>query len=628
MNPMLSTLSLRQLKTALEQAKLERYELFEEAASAERWKQIRKDGRYEAFWNGLEEQADRLLASPAVPPSFSDFLLFGDTGDRKKYQDQHTRLFSGLHVFGLLSMTDDRQEWRQGLENAIWSICNEYTWVFPAHVGLYVNEYPNGIWDRPVPPRETVDLYAAVASFALAEVIHRLGDRLHPWVVVRAKAEIERRILQVYFNDPVPQDWEKKTNNWPAVCASCIGAMAIYLTEDSEKLSGMLWRVIGVLRQYLSGFDEQGATPEGPAYWQLGFSNLVFFAELLKERTGGRITLLDEPKIERIAQFPQFCLLTGGKVVNFSDSFDELRFHTGLIHRLRRYFSTIQLPPEQYRMIQIPASWTDATRQMFWSEDSNAEDGHKAALEERVQERIFAGNHWVISKVRQPDRRLAAFAAKGGYNEEPHNHNDLGHFIVHVDGTTVLADIGLGVYTKQYFQPEYRYKSIQAGSHGHSVPIVDGYTQGFGRKYRAQLLRSEAMEDEVLFELDLSEAYECPSLKRLTREFVWRRPAHESCQLVLTDKAEFHYAPASYQEVFVCGVKPERTGEGKTAIGSVELLFDPNEWDTEVDEQLSVSDSRDDQIFYRLILTRRTLSAVFECRFRFEIPFLGTELTT
>jgi hypothetical protein len=47
--------------------------------------------------------------------------------------------------------------------------------------------------------------------------------------------------------------------------------------------------------------------------------------------------------------------------------------------------------------------------------------------QKRVQERIFTGNQRVISKVRQPNGRIAAFAAKGGFNEEPHNHNDLGH---------------------------------------------------------------------------------------------------------------------------------------------------------------------------------------------------------
>ncbi|SDO22666.1 Heparinase II/III-like protein [Paenibacillus sp. yr247] len=621
---MLSTLTLRQLKSVLEQTKDGNHTLFPEAASSERWTQIWNVDKYADFWEKLGEQAVKLSDQPLSPPPFSDFLLFGETGDRMTYQTKRNELFSGLHVFGLLMMADERPEWKKGLENAIWSICNEYTWVLPAHVGLYVNEYPNGIWDQPRAPRETVDLDAAVAGFALAEILHKVGSRLHPWVVKRAKAEIERRIFQVYFNDPTPQNWELKTNNWPAVCVSCIGAIAIYLIEDSEKLAGMLWRVINVLRQYLSGFDEQGATPEGPVYWSFGFSYLVYFAELLKERTGGQITLLDEHKIGKIAQFPQFCLLTKGKVVNFSDAPDEARFHTGLMQRLCEYNPSLNLPPDEYRMNVIPVSWLEATRLMFWSSDQqDAETEHSSEGQERVLERIFTGNQWVISKVLQPDGRIAAFAAKGGYNEEPHNHNDLGHFILHIDGVNVLADVGIGVYTKQYFQPEHRYETIHAGSHGHSVPIVDGYRQGFGRQYRSQLLQHEVTDDEVRFELDLTEAYTCPTLQSLTREYLWYRPSHEASQLVITDKAAFRETPSAFQEVFICGVEPQQIEMGRIAIGTVEMHFSPSDWLAEVEAVTAVSHYGVENKFYRLLCNRKSVSASMECQFRFEIKTQG-----
>ncbi|OCT15229.1 hypothetical protein A8709_14100 [Paenibacillus pectinilyticus] len=617
---MLTTLTLRQLKQALEQTKRESTSLFPEAAVPERWLQIGKDEQYKSYWAKLEEQAIRLTAQPPSPPPFSDFLLFGDTGDRITYQTKRNELFSGLHVFSLLMMADERPEWKKGLENAIWSICNEYTWVLPAHVGLYVNEYPNGIWDRPQAPRETVDLDAAGVAFALAEILHKVGSRLHPWVVQRAKAEIERRIFQVYFNDPTPQNWELKTNNWPAVCASSIGAAAIYLIDDSEKLGGMLWRVIHVLRQYVSGFDEQGATPEGPHYWQFGFSHLVYFAELLKERTGGKITLLNERKIGSIAQFPQFCLLTNGKVVNFSDAPDESRFHTGLMQRLSEYFPSLPLPPEEYRMNDIPVSWLEATRLLFWSSDQQAaETEHASEGQEHVQERIFKGNQWVISKVHQPAGHIAVFAAKGGFNEEPHNHNDLGHFILHVDGVNVLADVGIGVYTKQYFQPEYRYETIHAGSHGHSVPMIDGYRQGFGRKYMSQMLQHSATEDEVHFEFELTEAYECPTLQSFTREFLWHRPSDEASQLIVTDRVAFGENPSTFQEVFICGVEPKQVENGRIAIGTVDMHVSPSDWIFEVEEVNTVNHYGKEGKFYRLILNRRSVSANMESQFRFVI---------
>ncbi|WP_054023564.1 heparinase II/III family protein [Bacillus sp. FJAT-28004] len=612
---MLNQLTFRQLKNALEETQHQSQTLFAEASSPERWKRMREAAHYSSFWEKLKEQAAQLMENPVSPPLFSEFTLFGDTGDRNIYQKKRDQLYSGLHIFGMLNMIEEKPEWRTGLNNAIWNVCNEYTWVLPAHVGLYHNEYPNGIWDQPLPPRETVDLVAAITAFTLAEIVHLQGDKLHPWVVDRVKEEIDRRIFQVYFHSPLPQNWELKTNNWPAVCSASIGAAAIYLIKDSEKLAGMLWRVLGVFRNYFSGFDEQGATPEGPAYWQYGFSHFVYFAELLKERTLGRISLLEDEKVKNISLFPQMCILSGGKVINFSDSSDEVHFNTGLIHRLQDYVPSLRLPSEAYRMNMQPISWLDTARLILWTPDQLVSEENA----EGIQEQLFTGNQWVISKVSHPKGRMYAFAAKGGHNEEPHNHNDLGHFILHVDGENVLADIGIGVYTKQYFQPQYRYEMINASSHGHSVPIVDGCRQGFGRNYHSDILYSQISEDEVQVIIDLTKAYDCVSLQRLTRKFVWSRSRNEIPQLVISDKATFSKAPTSFQEVFISSVLPQETASGRIQMKSVTLNYNPEEWNVDVEAVRADSYTQVSHPFYRVLLNCKNPKTELASEYRFEI---------
>ncbi|KRF18424.1 heparinase II/III family protein [Paenibacillus sp. Soil787] len=612
---MLNHLTLRQLKKDLEETRNLPYTLFKEANTPECLAQVCDDAKHSSFWEGLKAQAAQLAESPLCPPLFSEFTLFGETGDRRTYEDKLGQMSKRLHVFSMLAMTGERKEWQEGLENAIWAICNEFTWVLPAHVGLYRNDYPNGIWDQAAPPRETVDIAAAITAFTLAEIDHMQGSRLHTWVSHRAKTEIGRRIFQVYFHSPVPQNWEMKTNNWPAVCASCIGAAAIYLIEDSEELAGMLWRVLGVLRNYLSGFDEDGATAEGPAYWQYGFAYFVYFAELLKERTCGRILLLKEEKIERIAWFPLFCMLSGGKLVNFSDSADEVRLIPGLIHRLRDYDPSLGLPSDEHLMTDIPVNWLDGTRSMLWSPFAKPE----AVEEGGIQEQIFRGNQWLISKVHKPNGRMYAFAAKGGHNEEPHNHNDLGHFILHVDGKNVLADLGVGVYTKQYFQPRFRYEMMNAGSQGHSVPIVDGCRQGFGKQYQAEILHDEITDEGVWMRLDLTKAYPCASLQRLTRDFVWRRLNNENPMLTITDHAVFTQAPTTFQEVFICSVRPEVAGLGRLTMNTVTIFYDPEQWDFEMEELPQNLPRRGCGPFYRLLLHLKKPKPVIQCDIRFEI---------
>ncbi|MFF5249487.1 hypothetical protein ACFY3V_34860 [Streptosporangium sp. NPDC000095] len=54
-------------------------------------------------------------------------------------------------------------------------------------------------------------------------------------------------------------------------------------------------------------------------------------------------------------------------------------------------------------------------------------------------------------------------AAKGGYNVESHNHNDVGPFIVALDARPVLVDVGVGEYTARW--PPRRQRGLAALGH-------------------------------------------------------------------------------------------------------------------------------------------------------------------
>lgn len=55
------------------------------------------------------------------------------------------------------------------------------------------------------------------------------------------------------------------------------------------------------------------------------------------------------------------------------------------------------------------------------------------------------------------EKGRTGIAFKGGNNDEPHNHNDIGSFLLTVEGEVFLTDLGCGEYTKEYFQPDTRY---------------------------------------------------------------------------------------------------------------------------------------------------------------------------
>ena len=610
----LETLTLKELKRILEETAEQRKSLFAEAQDRERWKKSAASQALAPLWQQVRERGDTYANRPLGILPFSEFVLFGTTGNRTIYESKYQERRSRLCVFALLSMLEGDKRWLTLLEDTIWAVCDECTWVVPAHVGLYHNDYPSGIWDQPEPPRETVDLFAGETAFALAEIVSLLEDDLHPWVVHRVKQEIDRRIFQVFFHDPVPQNWELKTNNWPSVCASSIGSAALYLVGDAERLSGMLWRVLQSLKNHISGFDDEGATPEGVGYWQYGFGFFVYFSELLRERTLGRVDLLSGEKMAKIARFPSVCLLSGNKVINFSDAADEIQVMTGLFSRLKRYFPDVRVPPDH----SAPAysSWITGSRNLLWSVETGIlEEAEDSGSNMDV---YYRGHQWVVSKTTVRGK-IAAFAAKGGHNGEPHNHNDLGHFILHVDGVSVLADIGAGVYTRQYFQPEYRYQLLEAGSHGHSVPIVDGCRQGFGPEYRVRVTDYRQENNRVRFRLDLTRAYACDALEILEREFLWSKG--EPCQLVVRDTARFARRPQTFEEVFIAGVEPAQIRKGGIRLGTVLMEYDADAWNVRTERHQLANGNRR---IWRIVLQAVDPGREVAC----EVRFLCRDLET
>jgi hypothetical protein len=96
------------------------------------------------------------------------------------------------------------------------------------------------------------------------------------------------------------------------------------------------------------------------------------------------------------------------------------------------------------------------------------------------------------------------FAAKGGYNNESHNHNDVGSFSLYLDATPMFIDAGVGTYTRQTFSSE-RYSIWTMQSNYHNLPLINAMPQQFGAQYRAKGVAFNAEKQKLA--LDISGAY-------------------------------------------------------------------------------------------------------------------------
>ncbi len=531
---------------------------------------IRSAPHLEQYLSELRSDAEQARSTPLKPLSFSLFQLFETSGDRAEYEHAYFDRRRRLAALALTIAIDDADDSLPALCDLIWELCNEYTWSLPAHLPVGIES----VQGYRLPPEQIIDLFAAHTAHALAEIVALLGERLDSWLHYRVRTEIERRIFQPLFNTPHHFKWEYEPINWAAVCAGCVGMTALILEDERERLAGMIDRVIRTLACFLEGFGADGGCPEGIGYWEYGFGFYTYFADMLCRFTEGRLDLLSGERSARIVAFPQAVALGNGRFMNYSDAMETVLIHPGL----GSYLSThCQQPIPGLRVPSFHTDhiyrWGHVVRDLLWTDapllDAPVSDGSF----------YLPDIAWVMERF-VIEGETVAFSAKGGHNDEPHNHNDLGHFILHLGGEAFLADLGPGVYTRQYFGAE-RYEALHTGSQGHSVPLVNGYRQGNGRFYTATVLNYTSCPHGVEFTLDLTDAYpKLAGLDSFVRSFVWSVDlASRSASLHITDSFGFAESLAEVEECFISLNLP--TLGAKTAVwhgrqGTLILHFDGN----------------------------------------------------
>ncbi|MDL4843168.1 heparinase II/III family protein [Aquibacillus rhizosphaerae] len=520
--------------------------LFSSNQEQENWFElIKTKAVFKPVLNEIIVEAKRLLEEPKREITYSVFKQFSQDGSRLEYEKIYFEKRRRLTTFALATVIEKgNHAYLQELHEIIWSICDEYTWCLPAHL----SNSPEIAVDKQFtldqePTRYTIDLFASETAFALSEILQLVGNRLDPFIQQRVHQEVYHRIIWPYIHQET-FEWEKATHNWAAVCAGSIGSTALHLFKNDAELAIVLERVLQTMECYLEGFNHDGTCMEGYGYWEYGFGFYVYFADLLKKRTSGTIDLFDMEKVHQIALFQQKSFLDKNRVVNFSDAQPRASVFLGLSHYLAKLYPDFDLPETELRAHFTDdhcSRWAPALRNLIWLDEY--QEGHPWGDTSYFLEE----SQWFISRHASNHGRFA-FAAKGGHNGEPHNHNDIGHFILYGEEETFLKDLGSGEYNAAYFSEE-RYSFLCTGSQGHSVPIINNQLQSEGKSKSAKDLSVTHDENVESIEMDIANAYTMESLDQLTRKFTWKKTA-KPC-LILEDTYCFSEQPTSIIERFI-----------------------------------------------------------------------------
>lgn len=452
------------------------------------FEEVRHRADYASVRAYFDEEYEKWCTGEVRATRYSEFMLFSTTGDRVAYQENFFHRQHRLYTLCFMTMIyPDREDYLTQLCDAIWDICDQYVWALPAHIDN-VNVYD----------RCQLDLDATSMSLALSITKAILGDRLPPLIRERIHEEIRYRVIDPFLAKR--WHWEFRENNWTSVCAGSVGCTV--MLEFPELFDAIEPRMDENMRGYLNGFRDDGVCSEGPGYWFYGFSYFITYADMVYRFTDGKINYFTDTKAKEVATFFEKITLSKNQVANFGDCGPGAVIAPGFLYILKTWFPHVSVPSSErmefmlhyfptmlYTLTYFNPAWSGGTLE--------------------PAEYYMEHTGWYTKRTEK-----YSLAARGGSNGESHNHNDVGSFIFIVNDRQVLCDIGNGMYTRQFFEMDKRYKFLCASSRGHNVPFINGREQGNPKDSH-----SVTSFDGKTFAVEFHKPYDIPELTELTRRY-------------------------------------------------------------------------------------------------------------
>jgi hypothetical protein len=333
----------------------------------------------------------------------------------------------------------------------------------------------------------------------------------------------------------------------------------LYLEQDPKRLARALALVLESLKTYVAtAFEDDGGSTEGVGYWRYGLSTVVIFAEMLRTRTDGEIDLLSDPRMRQIATFPWKMLLPNDRFVSFSDCPIDVPMSPYLIARLaeRTGESSLLNLLSPSSTLYHEAGGPRGLRNLLWW------DGRRHDPQPLSDNLLPATGIARLIGVTHSGAPIVLIV-KAGHNDENHNHNDVGSFVLNIDGEDFLTDPGPGRIDRDYFSARKRYSNIFANSEGHSVPLIDGKPQGTGREFASTLqgIEVDEVHRQKAITIEFARAYPVPAL-----ELAQRRLAIDQKQGTIWVEDSFRFTDDGHivEDVFVTWLPV--TVDGSTAL--------------------------------------------------------------
>ena len=486
---------------------------FPPAADRAAWDGLHASPLHRQRTAALTVRAEALCGQPwpALPATL--YMEFARVGNRQNFETPYFQRRQRLSTLVLAECVQHDGRFLDDIIDGLWLMMEETSWSLPAHA----ERLPGDVLPRQ--DRETVDLFACETAMVLAEARYLLQAELQavsPALVERLEQEIERRVI-------VPVEtrddfwWLSGGNNWSPWCAGNTLGAACYLLADPARLAALAYKMMAVVDRFIGNYGADGGCDEGPNYWSVAAGAMLLLLEHLHARTAGAVSIYDEPLIAAMGRYIVTVHLDDAWFLNFADAPARVDPPRAVVYR---YGARIGDPALRNLALLARRHWqADGAEDVTLGQHRNGGD-----LTHHLREiwwlpadaapvaDTHATHAWLpdlqVLVARESTRagEGLTLAVKGGHNAENHNHNDVGHVVVMLNGQPCIIDIGVETYTAQTFSAR-RYELWCIRAAGHNAPVVNGVEQASGHEHRATEVVCTAEGILQQLALNLQDAY-------------------------------------------------------------------------------------------------------------------------
>jgi hypothetical protein len=446
---------------------------------------------------------------PSVPATKS--LLIERTGDREEYQSISFKKREVLGTLLLAEIAENKGRFLDQIIDGIWSICEESFWGVPAH--LPKTKELSGLIDVSQP---FVELFSAETSTFLAWVDYFVGDKLDavsPQIRKRIYYETNNRIFQPLMTKHHgfmgANSDGRRPNNWnPWICSNWLNAVLL-LEKNNQKRTEAVTKILSVLDQFVNPYPQDGGCDEGPGYWGAAAASLYDNIAMLNLATNNGFSYVyTDEKFRNMGKFIYRAQISPLYYVNFADASPKPGMAADMIYRFGK---DIQDPEMMnfgayYRTPHAGSPGRFHYFREFFSLFIQQEYQSARQVLPLPKDSWLPDLQVMIARDNQGSTDGFFVAAKGGNNDESHNHNDIGNYMVYYNGFPLLIDIGSGTYTRKTFS-DRRYEIWYNCSEFHNLPTINGKNQLPGPDFKATNIGYTNGKDFSEIKLDIAKSY-------------------------------------------------------------------------------------------------------------------------